>query len=204
MSAPPAERRPWPMKWIVLAIIIVIVPYTFITLRYRKPGPAFQPYEDMKNRANTARLLSAGFQRVAVTATRPATPAHTVFSATVTTAPGGLPSALGSTLVETPQLPAEIGSVTAPPTVDAGKPYPIQFTCTLPDNQQQLAGAALYLRHSELFITPEFEKLAGGLLSRTRENVVHITVPAGLLRSGNYRITLLGAQSSRAWTLLVH
>ena len=37
------------------------MPYTILTLRYRKPGPAFQPYEDMKNRTNVARLLSAWF-----------------------------------------------------------------------------------------------------------------------------------------------
>jgi hypothetical protein len=38
----------------------------------------------------------------------------------------------------------------------------------LPDNKHQLAGAALYLRQAEIFITPEFEKISGGLLSRTR------------------------------------
>jgi hypothetical protein len=32
---------------------------------------------------------------------------------------------------------------------------------------------------------------------------VQLTVPAGLLKAGNYRITLLGAQSSRAWTVRV-
>ncbi|MBI5767253.1 MAG: hypothetical protein HZA93_05610 [Verrucomicrobia bacterium] len=192
------------MKWIVLAIVVVIVPYTFITLRYRKPGPAYQPYEDMKNRANTVRLLSAGFQRVALVASRPAAPSHAVFNATFSAAPGGLPSVLRATLVEPPLLPASISSVAAAPTVDAGKTYSIQFTCMLPDNKQQLAGAVLYIRPKEIFITPEFEKLTGDLLSRTRESVVHVTVPAGLLKSGSYRITLLGAQASRAWTVQVH
>src|SRR5690606_6014035 len=50
------QRRPWPMKWVIVAIIAILVPYTFLTLRYRKPGPAFQPYEDMKNQANVTRL----------------------------------------------------------------------------------------------------------------------------------------------------
>ncbi|MBI4622331.1 MAG: hypothetical protein HY736_03790 [Verrucomicrobia bacterium] len=36
MSAAPKDRQPWPMKWIALAILLVIVPYTFLTLHYRK------------------------------------------------------------------------------------------------------------------------------------------------------------------------
>jgi hypothetical protein len=60
MPAAPNERKLWPMKWIVVAIVAVIVPYTFLTLRYRRPGKAFEPYADMKDRANTMRLLSAG------------------------------------------------------------------------------------------------------------------------------------------------
>ena len=171
------------MKWVLLAILLVIVPYTFITLRYRKPGPAFQPYEDMKNRANTSRLLSAGFQRVALTAARPATPTPALFNATISPAPGGLPGALRTTLVEPPPLPADIASVAGAPSVDAG--------------------AALYVRQAEIFIAPEFEKISGGLLSRTRESTVQLAVPAGLLKPGNYRLTLLGAQSSRAWTVRV-
>jgi hypothetical protein len=107
-------------------------------------------------------------------------------------------------LVEAPLLPISITSVSAPPAVDAGKSYSIQFTCALPDNKQQLSGAALYIRKSEIYITPEFEKLSGDLLSRTRESVVQVTVPASLLKAGSYHFTLLGAQSSRAWTVQVH
>ena len=43
----PAARQPWPMKWIVLAIILGIGAYTFLTLHYRKPGRAFQPYAEV-------------------------------------------------------------------------------------------------------------------------------------------------------------
>ena len=110
------------MKWVVVAIIAVIVPYTFLTLYYRKPGKAFEPYHDMQDRANTLRLLSAGFQRVSLAAARPADPIH---GATVptTSAPGGVPDALRATLVITPLLPAEILSVSAAPSTPANAPY---------------------------------------------------------------------------------
>lgn len=203
MSAPPKERRPWPMKWIVVAILLVLVPYTFLTLRYRKPGPAFRPYEDTKNRANTVRLLSAGYQRISLGAIRPATASAAAAAAPVAPAPGGLPAGLRGALVEPPRLPAEILHVAAAPSASRTSAYPIHFTCALPDNKQQLAGAELYVRGEEVVITPDFEKLAGSLLSRSRESAVLLTLPPGALKPGRYRVTLVGTQSSRAWTLTV-
>jgi len=179
------------------------VPYTFLTLHYRKPGPAYRPYEDMKNRANTGRLLSAGYQRITLPAERPADPRTAGAATAVSPAAGGLPSELHSTLVEQPLLPADILNVTAASATSARAAYPIQFTCTAPDNKQQLAGAELYLRGNEIVVTPDFELLTGGLLTRTRENLVLVTVPPGTLKPGNYRVTLAGKNSSRTWTLRV-
>jgi hypothetical protein len=149
MSAARRDRKPWPMKWVALTIIIVLVPYTFLTLHYRKKGKAFEPHQDIKERANTLRLLSAGFQRVTLEATRPAE--RLSLSTTVPTQNtiGGLPSALGSSLIDKPQLPTEIVSVVAAPEANPLLAYPIEFACTLPDNKQQLGGAELYIRDGE-------------------------------------------------------
>jgi hypothetical protein len=203
MSAAPKQRQPWPMKWIVVAILVIIVPYTYLTLHYRKPGPAFQPYQDMQDRANTLRLLSAGYQRISLGAQRPADPGRVPGGAAALPAPAGVPAALRSTLVQQPLLPTEILSVSASPTISSGTPYSVQFTCTLPDNKAQLAGAELYLKDDQIWITPDFERLTGKLLARTRENLVLLTVPAGALKPGRYQITLAGQNSSRAWTLQV-
>ena len=175
------------MKWIVVVIAVIIVPYTFLTLYYRKPGPAFRPYQDMQDRANVMRLLSAGYQRITLSAQRPADPLHASAAAVINPATGGLPSGLRSTLVQQPLLPTEILSVSAAPAASAKAGYPIQFTCNLPDNKQQLAGAELYVRGEEIVITPDFERLTGGLQTRSRENVILLTVPAGSLKPGRYR-----------------
>lgn len=202
MSRPP-ERQPWPMKWVVLAIVVVLVPFTYLTLRYRKEGPAFRPYEDMKNRANTVRLLSAGYQRIPLPAERPADRMTPIVSATIGTAAGGLPEELRTTLVEPPLLPAEITNVAAPPAIGAREAYSFRFACTLPDHKRQLAGADLYVKGEEIVVTPDYEKLSGQLLSRTTDNVVELTVPAGALKPGRYRVTLVGQRASRTWTLQV-
>jgi hypothetical protein len=204
MSARSSTKKPWSLKWIALIILACIIPYTWITIRYRKPGPAFQPYEDSKNRANVLRLLDAGYQRVAVDALRPADPAKTAPSgpaAEVAAAPGGLPPRLSGTLVEIPLMPDRINSVNALRESTANTAYRLQFTCSAPDNKEQLSGAEVYVRDRELTLIPTFEKIEGTLLARTTESVVLIEIPAGTLKPGRYVATIVGARQSQRWNL---
>lgn len=202
MTAAPKDRKPWPMKWIVVAILLFIPLYTYLTLHFRRPGPAFQPYQDMRDRADVIRLLRAGYHRVAIEAVRPAEPAAQPVLDT-SPAPGGLPEELRKTLVETPLLPLEIVSVSAPPTAVSGIDYPIRLTYTIPDNKRQLSGAHLYEREGDIVIVADFERLDNGLLSRTRDGDALLEVPPGSLRPGSYSVLLVGERSSRTWTLKV-
>jgi hypothetical protein len=201
----PAERKvrkPWPMKWIALSILVFIPVYTYLTLHYRRPGPAFNPYRDMRDRADVIRLLKAGYQRVSVDASRPVEDAHEA-SGPTSPAPGGLPEDLRTTLVESPLLPLEVKTVSAAPTAVSGIDYQITLGYTIPDNKRQLSGAHLYLKPGEIVIVPDFERLAGELLARTREGSALLDVPPGSLRPGTYHVTLVGERASRSWTLRV-
>lgn len=194
-------RKPWPMKWVLIAIVAMIVPYTFLTLRYRKAQPAFRPYEDMKNRANVTRLLAAGYQRIPITAQRPADGLRASGGASIAAAAGGLPSDLQSTLVETPALPADVLDVTAAPVAHSSAPYAIQLTCSLPSEKQQLSGGELYVRGETIVITPTFETVPGDLQTRTRTPTVLLTIPAASLKPGRYTVTVVGERASRTWPL---
>jgi hypothetical protein len=202
MPAPPKDRKPWPMKWIVLAIVLFIPLYTYLTLHFRRPGPAFRPYQDMRDRADVIRLLKAGYQRVAIEARRPADALPGAGAPTLP-APGGLPAELRRTLIESPLLPMEIDSVSAPTSAVSGIDYQIGLTYTLPDNKHQLSGAHLYEREGELVIIADFERLDGTLLTRSRDGSALLTVPPGSLRPGTYRVLLVGERASRSWTLNV-
>jgi len=190
------------MKWIVLAIALFIPVYTFLTLHYRRPGPAYRPYQDLRDRADVSRLLKAGYQRVALEARRPADPEPGPGIATAP-APGGLPDELRRTLVEAPLLPLTIGTVAAAPVAVAGIDYPIELAYTLADNKRQLSGAHLYVRAGQIVIVADFERLGGQLLARTREGTARLTVPPGALKPGTYRVLVVGERESRAWTLRV-
>jgi len=203
MSAAQKERKPWPMKWIVVAILVFIPLYPYLTLHFRRPGPSFNPYRDMRDRVDVIRLLKAGYQRVSIDASRLADDEAPQAGAASAPAPGGLPEELRKTLIETPLLPLEILSVSAPPSAVAGIGYPIGLAYTIPDNKRQLSGAHLYVREGEMVIVADFERLAGGLLSRTRSGTAHLEIPPGSLKAGTYKVTLVGERASRSWTLRV-
>jgi hypothetical protein len=202
MSRAPKDRKPWPMKWIVVSILVFIPIYTYLTLHYRRPGPAFNPYRDMRDRADVIRLLKAGYQRIAIDASRPAEDTAGAGGAT-SPGPGGLPDELRRTLVETPLMALEISSASAAPTAVSGIDYDIGLTYTIPDNKRQLSGAHLYEKPGEIVIVADFERLAGDLLSRTRDGSAILDIPPGSLRPGTYRVTLVGERASREWTLRV-
>jgi len=206
MSARSTDKKPWPMRWVILAILLCIIPYTWITLRYRKPGPAFQPYEDSKNRANVVRLLEAGYQRFTVAAQRNADPSRfrpAGAAATPSSAPGGLPVILSQVLVEIPLMPESVLGVTAAASTRGDAPYAVQFVCSVPDNKEQLAGAELYLRENDLVLIPTFERIQGDLLARSRESIVQIEIPAGTFKTGRYQVLLVGSRQSQRWEIVV-
>ena len=189
------------MKWVILAIVIFIPLYTFLTLHFRRKDPAFVPYQDMRDRADVIRLLGAGYQRVTADASRPAV---SIGSGDPTSpAPGGMPPELAKTLIESPLLPESIDSVSAERTAASAIDYQIGLTYTLADNKRQLSGAHLYEHGGDLVIVADFERLGGGLLARTREGTALITIPPGSIRPGTYRVTLVGERESRSWSLRV-
>ncbi len=195
------------MKWVALAIIACVIPYTWITVKYRKDAPAYQPYEDSKERANVMRLLEAGYQRIRVSAERPADPQQAIqrMTAPVTAspAPGGIPQILADTLVETPTLPLTFSSVSAPGETDPLLPYPIAFASKLEDGKQQVGGAHVFLRDESLVIIPQLERLDNNLSARAKENPVVITIPGGLLKTGRYTVLLAGSEQSQQWIVEV-
>jgi hypothetical protein len=206
MSA--SARKPWPLRWVVATILLFIVPYTFLTLKYRKPGRAFEPYADLKAQANVKRLLDAGYVRVSLHAERPFPPLRAAAIAPGTLArtepaPAGLPDALNHTLVETPSLPLAYRDLLTPAELTHTEPARLQFTASFSDEHTQPAGADLYVRDNNIIIVPTFEPVPGGLTARTRETNLLLTLPASLLAPGRHEVTLLGTRSSLRWTWLV-
>lgn len=132
-STPPA-RKPWPMKWIVLAIVVYIAGYTFINIAYRKPaGSAHEPYAEAQQRSlRTVQTTMSGWTRVACTLAGDAAAVRPGGSATITEAP--LPARLDK------HLPQDL------PPIMPGAPALHPASLALQAPAAQAAGEALRVR----------------------------------------------------------
>jgi hypothetical protein len=202
MPARPPQK-PWPMKWIVIAILLFVPAYTYLTLRYRRSGPVYEPYAEARDRAMVERLLAAGYHRVTIAATRPTETLRLSARAPIQGAPGGLPADLATALTAAPLPPTRVTHIIAARETAATQPYIVDFTATLPDEKEELLDAQVYVRESGLILVPNFERVPGGLLVRSPETEVRLTVPAGVLPPGHYRVTLVATHESQSWMLFV-
>jgi hypothetical protein len=195
--------KPWPMKWIVIAILLFVPIYTYLTLHFRRSGAVYEPYAEARDRAMTERLLAAGYHRVTLPATRPTELMPTAARAAIMAVPGGLPADLTTALTAAPLPPARVTHVVAARETSAAQPYIVDFTATLPDEKEELLDAQIYVREGRLVLVPNFERVPGGLLVRSPETEVRLTVPAGVLPPGHYRVTLVATHESQTWMLFV-
>jgi len=195
------------MRWIVLSIVVVVIPYTWFNLHYRKPGRAFEPYRDLKRQANVQSLLSAGFRRTTLIAEQPADSLETgrwgETPATVVAVPGGIPPQLKESLIEVPTLPLSIDSVRAAATASTLLPYTIELTCTFPNQRQSLGRAYLYWKESELILIVHCEELQGELTARSAGATLRLTAPGGSIQPGSYTVSAVGVTTTQQWTVTV-
>ena len=123
--------------------------------------------------------------------------------AEVLNALGGLPAELDGALVSKPALPDSINSVEAPRAAGSATTYTLQFTCAQSDYSTQIRDAYLYRKERQLFLLPDFERIPGQLLARSKESTVLVSFPVQSLPPGRYNITLCGGRRSRSWGFIV-
>ncbi|HEU5080435.1 MAG TPA: hypothetical protein VFT72_14580 [Opitutaceae bacterium] len=208
MSRRPSPK-PWPMKYVALAILVCLGLYTFLTLHFRKTGHVYQPYEDNKNRVVVHRLKEAGYARIPAEVERLAETQATAFNpngalASPKNVPGGISPDLAELLIDAPRLPQSYTNVRATTEANSLFPYTLQFTCTLPDNHRLHANTYVYVKDKTIAIVNDFDQIEGDLLSRTPQSMIEVTLRAGALAKGDYVVTLVGQTKSKQWNLQVH
>ncbi|WP_156468763.1 hypothetical protein [Cephaloticoccus capnophilus] len=221
-NTPPAAPEPWPMKWIVLALLPCLAAYTFVTLQYRKPGHAFEPYNDLKARAQIHQLLEAGFQRIPLeirdaTDSRPLNkepdfpdyaenPANkrTLYALITRTAEGGLPENLAAALIEPPHLIRETSTSLGPADLHEGGDFVLKARFYA---SAEPVAAQLYVHGNQIFLVVE---LAGPDAPEDDFDAEHVEyrkwliAPKVPLKPGRYTGLLIGAEESMLWGLKVY
>ncbi len=202
---PPPERKPWPMKWIVAVIVVFIVGYTVVNVYFRKAGPAYRPYQDAQDRATTARLLAAGWQKLPVDTRRPAeSPSLADTPAAVTRDFLGLGADFESKFAEKPKLLATIDRVVSPTAVRQGSDYSAYFTASLASLKEQVGELTLYRKGNELVLIPSTEPLPGKeLKSRWNDSTYWISFPTASLPPGRYQMRIVARGPAAEWSFMV-
>jgi hypothetical protein len=193
------------MKWIVGAIVLFIVGYTLVNVYFRKPGRAFRPAEDMNNRATTARLVAAGWQKIPVDTRRPVEkPAAHDAPAAITRDFPGLGPDLESKFAEKPKLLATIDRVVTPGVVTHGEEYSAYFIATLTDLKTQVGDLTLYRKGNELVLIPSLEPLPGHeLRSRWNDSTYWVSFPTDNLPPGRYQVRIVAKGPAAAWSFQI-
>jgi len=192
------------MKWIIAAIIAFVIIYTAVNLYYRKPGPAYRPYQDAQDRATVARLLAAGWQKLTVTTRRPIEKMSANGPAPLHRSALGLGADFEPNFAERPKLLATIDQVSAPAEVIHEQDYTIFFTASLTDLKAQVGDTALYHKGYALVLVPTAETLPGKeLRSRWPDSNYAVTFSTTTLPPGRYEIRLVAKGPALAWSFIV-
>ena len=193
------------MKWIIVAIILFVIGYTAGNFYFRKPGRAYRPYQDAQDRATTARLLAAGWQKMPVDNRRPAEKPGGDF----TTAPTkrdyvGVGADLEGKFAEKPKMLATIDKVVAPDSVAHGQAYSLYFTGSLDDLKGQVGELNLYRKGNELVLIPSIEKLPGSeLRSRWNDSNYWVSFSTAALPPGQYEMRIVAQGPASTWSFTV-
>lgn len=197
------------MRWVVVTIVVFLVPYTYLNIKYRKPGPAFEPYADFTARAEAQRLAEAGYARLAVTIERPfPVPEAETFlggrAAEVAPSAGGMPADLATLLSSPPPIVASAYKLLAPAELGAGQALRLCVALRHDDPGARPVGAEVYVHPVDgLLVVPLVESVPEGLQVRRAEETVVFALPAGVLPVGSHRVRFITRESSLGWTLLV-
>jgi hypothetical protein len=192
------------MKYIVVAILVFVVIYTWVNLRYRKPGPGYRPYQDAQDRATVARLLAAGWHKMPVELERPIeAPTFAGPPASIARDFPGLGD-LDQKFAEKPRLFASIDRVVSPASVRRGADYTVYFTASVTDLKEEMGELTLFRRDKEIVLLPTTEHLPGkDLRRRWNDSNYAATFSTADLAPGRYEARLVARGRAATWSFTV-
>jgi hypothetical protein len=207
----PREKKPWPMKWIVLVIAVYIAGYTFINIAYRKPaGSAHEPAAEARERSlRTVQTTMNGWSRVAcelaeMVPSSDAEPAAVAAKPLPKPLDRNLPPDLPMIMPGEPALhPAEI-TVTARGRVSASAPLRVRLDfpggAAVPAFGEVLA----YFkdRHLYLFIQDQ-RHVAPDSQPTPAASPLHLVLPPATLTAGTWQASAFTASQAFEWTFTV-
>lgn len=152
-----ADRKPWPMWPIGLAIILFMGVYTWINIEYRKEEKVFEPFQAMMDRKNA--IVEKNFydwysiktsRAVEETSIEdPASPTSRVYENALDEI---IPEQLKYYMAGRPVLVPGFIKTESPGSLTPGQPLPIRFHVPVPLATSELLNILTFYKDGELFI----------------------------------------------------
>lgn len=152
-----ADRKPWPLWPIALAILLFMGVYTWINLEYRKEGKAFEPFQAMMDRKN-AIVEKNFYDWYSIKTDRAAGPVPIASPASSTSQayPDALerviPEQLKYYMAGKPVLVPGFIKTESPDSLTPGEPLPIRIHVPAPLASHELLHLLSFYKEGELFI----------------------------------------------------
>lgn len=202
-----SPRKPWPMRWVVLAILAFVIGYSIITIRFRKEGEAHLPYESMHLRSGHE-LQQVGWQPFPNAYGIPAdAPELNHLPAEAQATMEIREIAFEKLSPEDPRIAdwsGEIPSlaqgeqllkIEAPEKVEAGDPYIARIFWEMPDDFRSPQLIVFHKANQILIVPRAPERILKG--SRTQTLFI---IPPDQLEPGTYEIFLSTEDRVNRWT----
>jgi hypothetical protein len=198
------------MKWIVLVIVAYIAGYTFINIAYRRPGSAYEPAAEARERSlRTVQTTMNGWSRVACGFTGMAFSSDTE-SAAVAAKPlpipldRHLPPDLPMIMPGEPALHPAAITVTAPARHDASGPLHVRLDfpdgATVPAFGEVLA----YFKDHHLYLFIQDKRhVARDTQPIPAESPLHLVLPPTTLTAGTWQASVFTASQAFDWSFTV-
>ena len=209
---PPPAKKPWPMKWIVLAIAVYVVGYTVINISYRKPaGAAHEPYAEAREqrRMRSIQVTNYGWSRVACELTQPGT-ALSGPAAEISAAPlparldRHLPPELVLVVPRAPALhPAGI-TLSAPARVDAEDSLRLVLDFPVDASVPAFGETLAYFKDNQLFLFLQDQRhVAPDSQPTPAASPLALVLPPATLTPGTWQASAFSASQAFTWSFTV-
>ncbi len=206
---PPPERKPWPMSWVVIAIVAYIVIYTSINLGFRKPGPGHEPAAEARaHRRHFIQASMSGWTRYGVhfgmPAPEPGADAEISRQATPENLAEAVPVDLTMIFPGKPSMHAAPASIRAPAVLPADGVLRVQLHFGDLSSPASFGEALAYARdqHLRLFLQDEERTpVDEDPVPAAPEMEIHL--PARVLAAGDWQVTLYTKDVIFNWGFVV-
>lgn len=190
------------MSTVAIVVVICLAGYTYVRLKFSKEGHGHEPFAQAYERRESAKLKAAGWERLDAHWERDVpVPAGSTPGLESADARSALWTALFEASTERFHLPIDYERVVAPATLATPEPLQIHLEAAIDQAPVQIHSFDVYHKGGDLVFVPRWQQIPRDQVPADFKTRGRITLPAGKLPPGHYRVRLQANRQASEWKL---